>query len=95
MRLATSNILVIFMESLKKKSQVWAGVAVLLAVVVAMLWANSPFQENYHAFIHSEIALQVNEFVLSEPLVLWVNDGLMAVFFFFVGLELKRENSWG
>ena len=91
MKLFSINPLVIFLESLRHRSQAWAGIAIFLAVVVAMIWANSPFQEYYHVFIHSEIAIQVNEFVLSEPLVLWVNDGLMAVFFFFVGLELKRE----
>lgn len=91
MRLATSNILVIFMESLRENRQVWSGMAIFLAVVVAMLWANSAWQGLYHSLIHTEIAIQVNEFVLSEPLVLWVNDGLMAVFFLFVGLELKRE----
>lgn len=91
MKLLRINPLVIFLESLKQPNQVWAGIAMLLAVIVAMLWANSPLQEYYHAFIHLEIALQVNELVLSEPLVLWVNDGLMAVFFLYVGLELKRE----
>lgn len=91
MKLFSINPLVIFLESLKQRNQLWAGIAMFLAVIVALIWANSPFQEYYHAFIQSEIALQVNEFVLSEPLVLWVNDGLMAVFFLYVGLELKRE----
>ncbi len=85
------NLLVIFLESLKGRSQAGAGIAIFLSVIIAMVWANSPLKEFYQDFIQIEIAIHLNEFVLSEPLILWVNDGLMAIFFLFVGLELKRE----
>tara|TARA_R100001143_G_C3360371_1_gene135025 strand:- start:8460 stop:9818 length:1359 start_codon:yes stop_codon:yes gene_type:complete len=91
MRPLKRNPLVIFLESLKGKNQAGVGIAILLAVIVAMLWANSPLKEYYNEFIHMEIFIGLNGNTLSEPLLLWVNDGLMAVFFLFVGLELKRE----
>lgn len=73
------------------KNQSASGIAIFLAVLVAMIWDNSPFGEVYQNFIHTEISLLVGEFALSESLLLWVNDGLMAIFFLQVGLELKRE----
>ncbi len=91
MSLFSPKALVIFMESLKENRQVWSGVSILIAVLIALVWANGPWQEVYHGLIHTEIALHVGNYSLSEPLLLWVNDGLMAVFFLFVGLELKRE----
>ena len=68
-----------------------SGIAIFLAVLAAMIWANSPFQGSYQDFIHTEISIGVGSFSLSETLLLWVNDGLMAIFFLQVGLELKRE----
>jgi len=91
MSLFSPKALVIFMESLKENRQVWSGVFIFLAVVIALVWANSPWQKVYHGLIHTEMALHIGSFSLSEPLLLWVNDGLMAIFFLFVGLELKRE----
>jgi len=91
MNLLNTNPLVIFLESMKGKSRAGVGIAILLSVVFAMFWANSSNGESYQSFIHSEIAIKVGSFQLSEPLLIWINDGLMAVFFLFVGLELKRE----
>lgn len=91
MEISKRNPVVIFFESLKSRSQAGVGIAILLAVIIAMIWANSPFNEYYTRFIQTEITLQINGFILSESLLHWVNDGLMAVFFLFVGLELKRE----
>lgn len=91
MRPLKRNPLVIFLESLKGKNQIGVGIAILLAVLIAMLWANSPLKEYYNEFISMEISIGINGSTLSEPLLLWVNDGLMAIFFLFVGLELKRE----
>lgn len=63
----------------------------LLGTLVALVWANSPWGHTYAAFWHSEFALRVAGSELSLSLHHWVNDGLMAFFFFIVGLEVKRE----
>ena len=68
-----------------------AGIVLLAAAVVSMIWANSPFSESYHKLWHTPFTVGFGEFVLSKDLHHWINDGLMAVFFFVVGLELKRE----
>ncbi|MFO0775341.1 MAG: Na+/H+ antiporter NhaA [Nitrospiraceae bacterium] len=67
------------------------GILLLTAAVVAMLWANSPWVDTYEALRRVPITLGVGSLSLTEPLVLWVNDGLMAMFFFVIGLEIKRE----
>ncbi len=63
----------------------------LVAAAVALLWANAPQGDSYRDFWGARITLDLNIITLDEPLVRWVNDGLMAVFFFVVGLEIKRE----
>ena len=73
------------------KNQSIAGVAILLAVVIAMVWANSPWNSLYTSFVGTEISLEVGDFHISESLLEWVNDAFMAIFFLKIGLELKRE----
>ncbi len=68
-----------------------SGMLLVGATLLALVWANSPWSASYFALIHLPIRLDVGNFTLNEPLVLWINDALMAVFFFVVGLELKRE----
>jgi NhaA family Na+:H+ antiporter len=58
---------------------------------VALLWANSPANASYVALWHTPVAIEAGEFRLAEDLHFWINDGLMAIFFFVVGLEIKRE----
>ncbi len=67
------------------------GLVLLVAAVVALVWANSPWHASYESLWHTELSVGVGRFVLVEDLRHWVNDGLMAVFFFVVGLEIKRE----
>ncbi|MBI2856556.1 MAG: Na+/H+ antiporter NhaA [Chloroflexi bacterium] len=67
------------------------AVVLLLATLTALIWANSPWSGSYHSLWGSVLTLDLGAFRLSESVGHWVNDGLMAVFFFVVGLELKRE----
>lgn len=67
------------------------GITLILAATLALILANSPFQEYYTLLLDTPVALQIGALEIAKPLLLWINDGLMAVFFFLVGLELKRE----
>lgn len=68
-----------------------AGVALLICVVIAIVWANIAGVEQYHHVWDTAFSVSIGDFVLNKPLHIWINDGLMAVFFFVIGLELKRE----
>ncbi len=72
-------------------SEVSGSVLLLLASLSAVFWANSFLSENYHHLIHTDFALTLGHYDFSMSLLHWVNDGLMALFFFTVGLEIKRE----
>jgi NhaA family Na+:H+ antiporter len=72
-----------------------SGIALLAAAAVAFAWANSPWASTYQEFWNTTLAVRVGPFPLEKPFLLWVNDGLMAVFFFVVGLEIKRELTAG
>ncbi|MEM7253273.1 MAG: Na+/H+ antiporter NhaA, partial [Pseudomonadota bacterium] len=67
------------------------GLLLLLAAIAAMVVANSPAAPLYDALLDTTVAVQVGALAINKPLLLWVNDGLMAVFFFLIGLEIKRE----
>ncbi len=67
------------------------GITLMAAMVLALLVANSPLREIYEGLLSLPVALQIGSFKIAKPLLLWINDGLMALFFFLVGLELKRE----
>lgn len=72
-----------------------SGVLLIVAAVAAMVWANSPWKGSYESLWSSEISFRVAGHSLSLDLRHWVNDGLMTLFFFVVGLEIKREVSVG
>ena len=67
------------------------GVLLAAAALLAMLLANSPLAGAYAGFLDIPVEVRVGALEIAKPLLLWINDGLMAVFFFLVGLELKRE----
>jgi Na+:H+ antiporter, NhaA family len=67
------------------------GVALVLAAIAALVWANSPWQASYGSFWGHELTLGTGAFSVTEDLQHWVNDGLMVLFFFVVALEIKRE----
>jgi Na+:H+ antiporter, NhaA family len=68
-----------------------SGIVLLIAALTALIIANSPLREGYAGFLDTYIAIEVGPFRLRETLLHWINDGLMAIFFFQVGLEIKRE----
>ncbi len=68
-----------------------AGIVLIAAAVLAMLMANSPLAKYYNLLLELPVEIRVGPLEVAKPLLLWINDGLMAVFFFLVGLELKRE----
>ena len=68
-----------------------SGILMLTAAIIAMLAANSPLADLYSELLDITVAVQVGALSISKPLLLWVNDGLIAVFFFLIGLEIKRE----
>ena len=68
-----------------------SGILMLTAAIIAMLAANSQLADLYSELLDITVAVQVGALLISKPLLLWVNDGLMAVFFFLIGLEIKRE----
>jgi Na+:H+ antiporter, NhaA family len=67
------------------------GLVLLVAAVIAVVWANSPWSASYRSLWHTDVALRFGRFGLEMDLQHWVNDGLMVLFFFVVGLEIKRE----
>jgi len=67
------------------------GIILIVAAVLAVLCANTPLRSYYNLLLDTPVAVRVGSLEIAKPLLLWINDGLMAVFFFLVGLELKRE----
>lgn len=71
------------------------GVALLAATVAALVWANTPWKAAYHAIWSTGVEVSLGRFSFGMDLHHWVNDGLMTLFFFVVGLEIKREATSG
>lgn len=67
------------------------GILLFAAAMVALVLANSPLSQLYDGLLETPVAVRVGALALDKPLLHWINDGLMAVFFFLVGLEIKRE----
>ncbi len=73
------------------KLETTSGLILVGAAVLAMIVANSPLASIYASLIDTPVEIRIGGFEIAKPLLLWVNDGLMAIFFFLIGLELKRE----
>jgi NhaA family Na+:H+ antiporter len=71
--------------------QASSGILLLLATALALVWANSPWGHSYFELWETHLTVSLGDWALSESLLHWVNDGLMVIFFFLVGLEIKRE----
>jgi NhaA family Na+:H+ antiporter len=84
-----SKIITPFQKFVKTESL--AGALLFGATIIALIWANSPFGSAYESIWQYEFGISFDGFELIKPLILWINDGLMAIFFFLIGLELKRE----
>lgn len=73
------------------ESKTAPGVILCLSSLLAIIFANSPLNAAYEGFKNIPVMLQIGSFSIDKPLLLWINDGLMAIFFLLVGLEIKRE----
>lgn len=78
-----------FQEFTKLESS--GGILLIGCTLIALGWANSPWAESYFHLWHTPLTFGLGEAAVSQPLHFWINDGLMAVFFLLVGLEIKRE----
>ena len=73
------------------KIESFSGILLFIATLLALIWANSPLAHLYDSLWQYKIGITTSDFELNKPIILWINDGLMAVFFFLIGLEIKRE----
>ncbi|WP_237261955.1 Na+/H+ antiporter NhaA [Thiomicrorhabdus immobilis] len=71
--------------------QTTTGLVLMIMTVVALILANSPISETYAHIFHTKLAVSLGDFSINHTLHHWINDGLMALFFFVIGLEIKRE----
>ena len=72
-------------------AQTTAGLVLIVATILALVFANTSIVDTYTHFIHINITFNIGEWKISHTVHHWINDGLMAIFFFMVGLEIKRE----
>lgn len=73
------------------KHESTSGLLLILAAAIALTLDNSPLAWIYDGLLNTPMAIQIGAFEIAKPLLLWINDGLMAIFFFLIGLEVKRE----
>lgn len=73
------------------RHQAFSGILLIFSTIMALLWVNSQWGQSYFDVWNTKFTVGFSEFVFSKSLLLWINDGLMAMFFFVVGLEIKRE----
>lgn len=82
-----------FLDPLKEfaREEASGGIVLLICAIAALVWANSPWAESYHHLWATEFTIGFGNFKLTHSIHFWINDFLMAIFFFVVGLEIKRE----
>lgn len=73
------------------KMEAAGGILLILAALLALVMANSPWNHWYDGFLNIPVSVKIATLDISKPLLLWINDGLMAIFFLVIGLEVKRE----
>lgn len=73
------------------KLEASSGILLLVSALLAMICANTALNSAYFSFLQTEVAVRFGAFSIDKPLLMWVNDGFMAVFFILVGMEVKRE----
>lgn len=72
-------------------NEAFGGVLLIVCTLLALLVQNGSFSEHYREFLNLKVGFSVGEFELNKPFLLWINDGLISIFFFAIGLELKKE----
>ena len=78
-----------FQDLIKKEST--PGILLIIITILALLFENTFMHDFYTSFLHTPVEIRFGDLQIAKPLLLWVNDGLMAIFFFVIGLEVKRE----
>ncbi|MCG8372374.1 MAG: Na+/H+ antiporter NhaA [Balneolales bacterium] len=81
------------MEFIRAES--FSGILLLISAILALIVANSPLADFYVQLFQTKLTVGLPEANISKPIILWVNDGLMAIFFLLIGLEIKRELKYG
>lgn len=89
----TQRLKRIFVTPFEKFVQIesFSGILLFAVTIISLIWANSSFGDTYEAFWHYEIGVGLGDYMYTKSLTHWINDGLMVVFFFLIGLEIKRE----
>jgi NhaA family Na+:H+ antiporter len=77
------------------KLETLGGILLFIAAMLAIIVANTPFRIHYENFLHIDASVSIGNLFISKPLLLWINDGLMAIYFMLIGLEIKREINRG
>ncbi|WP_159018610.1 Na+/H+ antiporter NhaA [Algibacter sp. L3A6] len=73
------------------KIESFSGILLMFATLLALVWSNSPYGDSYRELWQYDLGIVTETFEFKKPLILWINDGLMAIFFLLIGLEIKRE----
>ncbi len=72
-----------------------SGIMLIIMAILALGLANSPLSDTYDSLLDTQASIALGSFYIDKPILLWINDGLMAIFFLLIGLEVKREMRQG